>query len=179
MNNRHIPSLTLAGRGVETPAVLFTRPGSDEVRYAFLADSRAYHFSSTLSELIGQDSANALPALGMPLKNGDEFMLRYIPQNPKRHRLFLDRPSPYQLSLYRDRALAKHLALHPGIDSAQADCQLEQAEYYIKENAIPLFYYQDKPVSTVAPFHRYNKINFDSLFSYPPYRQSINGFCDD
>jgi hypothetical protein len=180
MNQRHSPSSdrqALSIRGVETTAVVFQE--EEIISYSFIANSRPHNFTRRLSSLLTKDTTKQLLALGMPLKNGDEFILKFLPQNPSNHQLFLRRPSDYQRVVYRKRALRRHLDLHPKLDSAQAACQLYQAEYYLKENAIPLFYYQDKPFSSTSPFHRFNKVNFDSLMSFPPYQQAVKGFCEE
>ncbi len=68
---------------------------------------------------------------GMELREGDQFALQYVSDQPGLNAIRLNQPTPKQLQRYRERALQRHAKLHPGLSQAHIECLLDIA-YEIK-----------------------------------------------
>lgn len=64
---------------------------------------------------------------GMPMEDGDEFVVRYHPVFPQVSIIDFGKPTGEQMERYRLRSLEHHLRLHPDVSAARAACLLEIA----------------------------------------------------
>lgn len=170
----------LAQRGTQTTAVLFYDPQKTNFHYSFIIQNKPYTFTTQqIPGILGTAPNWREPRFQMPLVNGDAFSLVYLQDHPEIHDLQLHNPTPLQIDRFKQRAAAVHASKHVHLGNERARCQLEQAIYYLKDGAIPLFYYQTATPSLEAPYLRNNKVLFDSLLTYQPYLQAIEGFCPE
>ncbi len=113
-----------------------------------------YRFSLPSGErYTGQASDDALfRRWGYMLKQGDEFRVSYLEQQPAISRLELNAPTVQQLQRLRQRALDKHRSLHPGSREGDLACFLEGAQQLRQSDGLVHIFHQDqKPAAN--PFH--------------------------
>lgn len=79
--------------------------------------------------------------LGIPLRTGDEFPVRYSPENPNAHRLHLGRITLRQLERYRPELERRLLSVDPNLDTRTRACVIEQAYTIHKAKGIASIYY--------------------------------------
>ncbi len=68
---------------------------------------------------------------GMPLSEGDEFIVRFVPGKPRIQQIDFSRPTENQLRSYFARAEAKYAQLHPDISQQLLSC-LTQAAFELE-----------------------------------------------
>ncbi len=132
----------LAEMGRETSATLLVAPEiqGNLVSYYFLVNGKAY----TVEEKTNAEQPIAHKT-GLPLQKGDEFIVRYIPNNPRLHNIDYDRPTPKQLNIYRDRAIFKYIDEHPGADTSFCACLANIAFELKGVEGYADFYFQNTP----------------------------------
>ena len=158
----------LAAMGRETSATLLIAPDAQDeiVSYYFLVNGRAY----TVEEKIERLEPEALKT-SMPLEKGDEFIVRYIPNNPRLHDIDYSRPTEKQLNTYRDRAIDKYLQLFPETDSVFCACMAKIAYELNGLDGYADFYFQDVSAEE-NPQH--NRNSFQSPIVAPSLLSSLN-----
>ncbi len=86
---------------------------------------------------------NRITENGMPLENGDEFYIRYVPHNPQNFKIDFKRPTTHQIAKYKQRAINKYLQHFPDKTIAEATCAVELVYIEDKINALADFYFQN------------------------------------
>ncbi|MEO1628770.1 MAG: hypothetical protein AAFV25_26715, partial [Bacteroidota bacterium] len=111
---------------------------SKTLSYFFIVDGKAF----TVKEG-KQDAKEIILETGMPLEAGDEFIVRYIPNNPKQHIIDYERPTGQQLKVYKDRAVGKYLDKWAHMDTSYVRC-LADVAYELKGiGGYADFYFQE------------------------------------
>ncbi|HFC00953.1 MAG TPA: hypothetical protein ENJ53_09140 [Phaeodactylibacter sp.] len=166
------PSLAalLAASSKETKAQVFVS-NPTQGRYDFVANGRVYskkrNFNVNMSALLEN---------GMPLEDGDEFLVKYSTQRPEYHKVLFNRPTPHQVEIYRQRATKKHLELHPNETLDYCDCLTQIA--YEKEGikGYAKFYLQDR---SIVQNPEYNSNSFHRLVRSIPFKEEVKKRCWD
>ncbi len=168
VNEKGITTL-LQEFGQETQAkILIASENEDHsVSYYFVANGKGYTVTS-------KPAGGPLYQNGMPLENGDEFVVRYLPENPNMCKIDYDRPTDRQVEVYLWRAAKKYLSKNPSYTEAQSQC-LSQIAYELKGVAgLADFYFQDVP-SDQNPDH--NTESFQRLVRDLPFQQASKKRC--
>lgn len=109
---------------------------SQSFRYSFAAGDKIIRGQSELvREFRGM----------LPLKAGDEFLVRYLGNRPQVHEIDFSRPSKRQLQKYRNRAIEKHATLHPGKSRTFVACLVDQLAQHYGPHAYADIFFQDRP----------------------------------
>jgi len=161
----------LAQVGEETSAtVLIAALGErKKISYFFLVDGKAY----TMEEERPKEELILLET-GMPLEKGDEFIVRYIPENPRLHLLDYARPTPRQIGIYKKRAIKEYKIHHPDRDTAYISCLTDIAFEMKGIAAYADFYFQaTEPLEN--PHH--NTQSFKRLVRDQPFQNEVARRC--
>lgn len=161
----------LAAVGKETSATVIIASEGDEnkISYFFLVDGKAY--------TVDQDTEEKGPIIlecGMPLEKGDEFIVRYIPNNPSLHLLDYNRPTQKQLNIYRERAIDQYKRLHPNEEETYISCLTEIAFEFKGINGLADFYFQTASPDE-NPQHNIN--SFNRLIRDEPFKKEARKRC--
>ena len=168
--NSSEPSLAymLASSGKETNAKIFLSD-SKEATYNFIANGKVYSdktpFELDLSTILEN---------GMPLEDGDEFLVRYSSQKPELNEIQFNRPTPYQIGIYKKRATDKYLQLHPDENLNYCNCLTEIAYEIDGVNGFAKFYLQDL---TYQQNRRYNSDSFHRLVRSVEFQKKAEERC--
>lgn len=164
------PSLAslLAASGKETNAkVLFSNP--QEATYNFVANGKVY------SEKAPQKlNIDIIMENGMPLEDGDEFMVKYSSKKPELHKVQFDRPTKKQLEVYQQRAAEKYQELHPDENIDYCNCLASIAYETDGINGYAKFYLQDL---TYQENKRYNSDAFHRLTRDEEFKEKAEEEC--
>ena len=155
-------------KGTETVATIVrATSGTDQVlRYQFISGNDIIEGSLNYGEI-----ARWSP---MPVQNGDEFVLSYVPARPHLHSIFLNRPTEKQIERFKNRAAAKHLKLHPEENSETARCLVNTAYLLSGLDGIADFFYQDLNPA-INPKH--NSASFEELTQSLSFRKKAAKAC--
>ncbi|MEL6865727.1 MAG: hypothetical protein AAFP19_14985 [Bacteroidota bacterium] len=162
----------LSNMGGETSATVLNilHENGTKVSYFFLVDGKAYNVEKEWSDEKVKSRAN-----GLPVEKGDEFIVRYIPNDPKMHLIDYDRPTDNQLGVYRKRAIDKYLLYHPESDSTYADC-LAGVAYQLKGlEGFADFYYQN---TSPQENPQHNNQSFKRLIRDIPFQNQVRQKCE-
>lgn len=131
----------LANFGQETIAHIDRLQPTGEgalICFSFVADGRIRN-----EELAYPAEMPIILSHGMPLKEADEFRLRFVINRPGIWNLLLDQPSDEQVEKYRLLAEERHAELHPELSRPHIQCLVGIA-YDIKGvEGLADFYFQD------------------------------------
>ncbi len=161
----------LAARGLETKAQVLVAPQKqgDYLTYIFLVDGKSY----TMEQAV-ENSGPIVTKTGMPIEKGDEFVVRYIPYNPKLHAIDYSRPTNEQIVTYQQRAVSKQLKHNPEQDSTFALC-LAKVAFDLKgvEGYADLYFQNVNP--TDNPQH--NELTYKRLIRDVPFQKQMAERC--
>ena len=166
------PSLAslLASSGKETNAKVFLSD-SEEATYNFVANGKVYSdktpFKLDVSTLLQN---------GMPLEDGDEFLVKYSSTKPELNKIQFNRPTPHQIGIYKKRATDKYLQLHPEENLNYCNCLTDIAYEIDGVNGYAKFYLQDL---SFQQNRRYNSDSFHKLIRSEEYQQKVENRCAD
>lgn len=159
----------LAAHASETIARVFVNErlgDSLAMHYSFAANGQVYENEGHIA---AQATTN-----GMPLESGDEFTVLYADSHAFVNQIDFDKPTTEQIQRYRDRAIQRHLQLHPEITAQRAQCQVEVA-YEIKGvGGLADFYFQDLQPNA-NPQH--NQLTYLRLTRDTPFVQKTGERC--
>lgn len=79
----------------------------------------------------------------MPLKKGDEFVVKYVPDDPYYNRIDYSRPSLQQIQVYKKRVAEKYLSLFTETDPDYCHCLIETVYEFKGYAGLCDFYYLD------------------------------------
>lgn len=134
--------------------------------YAFVVNGKTYEKRISLPGII--------LSTGMPLEQGDEFLVRYVVGRPGINQIALDQPTEQQIERYRQRALAKHRQLHPGQSKSHIECRLGVAYQLKGIGGLADFYYQQSD-SKDNPDH--NNLTYNQFINNKPFRDGVEQQC--
>ena len=80
---------------------------------------------------------------GLPLEDGDEFSVNFLPENPNVHQLNLMQPTENQLVKYENRAAEVQLILHPNDGPQSAICLAQVARKITGLRGLNDIFYQN------------------------------------
>jgi len=162
----------LSTMGEETHArVIYSPDGKDkQVEYFFVVDGKPFTVETPYTE----DSNPLLLGTGMPLEVGDEFVLKYLPNNPLLHKIAYDEPSQGTLERYRNRALDAYQNQFPEKTAAFSECLTEVA--YEKEGIVGLakIFFSNVQVSENQ---RFNKEVFQQWLASEDFSMAMSEKC--
>ena len=164
------PSLAalLAASGKETNAKVFLSD-PDKATYNFVANGKVYS-EKTAYEL----GIDIILENGMPLEDGDEFLVKYSSQKPEYHKIHFNRPTAKQINIYETRATEKYQELHPNESLEYCDCLTDVAYDLDGINGFAKFYLQDQDYYENP---RYNKDSFHRLVRSVPFQKEVEKRC--
>jgi hypothetical protein len=157
--------------GTETKAkILLVSENEDHsVSYIFVVNGKSYTIKS--------EKANEEVQLyqhGMPLEKGDEFVIRYLPENPNTCSIDYSRPTDEQIETYLLRAANKHAANNPSITDDESLC-LSRIAYDLKGVAgLADLYYQH---ATASENPKHNSDSFQRLVRDVPFQKERDKRC--
>lgn len=139
------------------------------IRYSYVVGNVAYSGSSLLKK-VEENEEQPL----MPLEDGDEFVVRYDPDHPEFSRLSFTEPTERQQQRYLERALSRHLALHPDAYPPHTRCALECALDRHGAEGLADFFFQDVSPD-INPLH--NTDSYHRLIRDPAFQQEVERRC--
>ncbi len=162
----------LADFGEETVAhidQLLPQGDATLVQFSFVAEGRVRE-----GEVRYPSGLPIILSHGMPLKEDDEFRLRFVRNRPGIRELFFNQPTGEQAERYRRLALQRHAELHPELSQLHIRCLLAIA-YDIKGVAgLADFYFQDSNPGRNAIA---NQTTYNRLVRDFPFRQRAEREC--
>ncbi|MEM9921220.1 MAG: hypothetical protein AAF990_24175 [Bacteroidota bacterium] len=162
--------LDAVGKETHAQIILPENGDSESVSYFFIVDGKAY----TVKEE-REDAKQIILETGMPLEEGDEFIVRYIPNNPKQHTIDYKRPTSHQLSVYKDRAVNKYLQEGVDKDTSYVQCLADVAFELKGIGGYADIYFQDTSPE-VNPAH--NTDSFRRLVRDVPFQNRVREKCE-
>lgn len=158
VRQRNIPSaqysqVQLRDQGKEVEAKIL-KVSPSEVTYFYIVNGTSYS-----GEIKAEDGSIVVLENGMPLEEGDEFMVTYAPVNPNLNKIDYNRPTKKQIGLYRRRAIRQHIDLNPQFDSLHVACLVDIA-YDVKgiKGLADIYFQQaspsDNPRNNINTYHR-------------------------
>lgn len=158
----------LAASGKETNAKVFLSD-PNEATYNFVANGKVY--SEKTDYELGID---IILENGMPLEDGDEFLVQYSSTKPELHQIHFNRPTAKQIKKYQERATNKYKELHPNESIEYCNCLAEVAYDLDGINGFAKFYLQDQDY---YQNRRYNKDSFHRLVRSVPFEKEAEKRC--
>jgi hypothetical protein len=111
----------MAQRGKEGKAKIL-KVSDSEIKYFYIVNGQSYS-----AETDFDDKSVVILETGMPLEEGDEFVVKYVSNNPKLNEIDYSRPTKIQIAKYYQRAIKKHLEYNPQKDSIFSACFVDIA----------------------------------------------------
>lgn len=136
------------------------------IKYSFVADGFAKNFEQTWDD---QMLIN-----GFPLVSGDEFNIRYLPDQPRQHRLEWSQPTRRQIERYLDRTVEKHQALNADLTESQARCQTQIAYRLGGVDGLAVLFNQDQTAEENAEF---NALLYEKFVRDIPFQEAVEKDC--
>jgi hypothetical protein len=157
--------------GTETKAkILLASENKDHsVSYFFVVNGKSYTIKSEKAKEEVQ-----LYQHGMPLEKGDEFVIRYLPENPNTCSIDYSRPTDEQIETYLLRAARKHAANNPSTTVDESRC-LSRVAYDLRGMAgLADLYHQS---ATVSENPKHNSESFQRLVLDIPFQKEREKRC--
>ena len=171
MNNGSIEDTynsLLSDNGIEGKAKIL-KVSPSEVTYFYVANGQSYS-----DETKSTDNSIVVLENGMPLEEGDEFVITYVPSNPNLNKIDYSRPTSFQLAQYQKRAIDQHLHLNPNLDSLHTACLVNIAyELSGIKGLADIYFQQTKP----ADNPRNNKNTYSRLIRGIPFKNKVSELC--
>lgn len=158
----------LQNRGQEGKAQIL-KVSPSQITYLYTVNGQSYS-----AETNAADETVVVLENGMPLEEGDEFVIVYVPNNPNLNKIDYNRPTKQQINLYRKRAIDQHLNLNPEIDSLHTACFVNVAlEVSGIKGLADVYFQQAEPGENP----RNNKNTFGKLVRDLSFNEKINKQC--
>jgi hypothetical protein len=156
-------------RGGKEVEAKILKVSPSEVTYFYIVNGTSYS-----GEIKAEDGSIVVLENGMPLEEGDEFVVTYVPVNPTLNEIDYNRPTKKQVALYRKRAIKQHLNLNPKTDSSRVACLVDVA-YDIKgiKGLADIYFQQATPNDNP----RNNVNTFNRLFRDIPFQKKVDELC--
>ena len=130
----------------ETSARIFVE-NQKEATYNFIANGKVYSNKAHLGK------EKVLLENGMPLEDGDEFIIEYSSQRPEKNEIKFNRPTKQQIEVYKKRAMKKYLNYNPWDTDEKAKHIIEVAWDLEQLNGLAKIYLQDVSIEENAKFN--------------------------
>ncbi len=155
----------------EAKARILVAPNEKEntANYFFIVDGQSY---STQINFSGQQEM--ILENGMPLEPGDEFIVSYVPDNPRLNKIDYNRPTQKQLNTYQERAIQKYLEFQPNSDATYVKCLVNIAFEQHGINGLADIYFQQANAEE-NPEHNAN--SFGRLTRAIPFQKMVENRC--
>lgn len=139
---------------------------SNVVHYQFIGGSSI--INGTL------DADQLIQLCPMPVLNGDEFVVVYVPSKPEINSVYINRPTEAQIEKFKERAVGKYLELHAGFDEALARCYVNSAYTLAGLDGIADFFFQNTHPSVNE---KHNSVSFEKLIHELPFQKKVEHDC--
>ena len=140
-----------------------------EITYFYMVNGLSYS-----AETKSEDQSVVVLENGMPLEEGDEFILTYVPNNPNLNKIDYNRPTKKQVNRYKKRAISQHLNLNPQTDSLRTACLIDIAlELNGIKGLADIYFQHAKP----AENSRNNKNTYGRLIRGLSFQNKVNERC--
>lgn len=139
------------------------------LHYFYQSNTRQWH-----EGFLRVDRDSMLTAQGLPIEDGDEFMVEYALSDPERSVLHLDQPSPRQLDRYRQAVIQAHSQSQSSLQPVYIRCQVDQVYHNFGLRGWAQLYHQ---------FHlntaneRFNRSTFERFRQDPVYLEKVVRYC--
>ena len=161
--------IIFSGHETKAKVLLASESDGEELSYFFTVNGKAY--TDRISPKSGDDH---ILDNGMPLETGDEFVVKYLPYNPRLNTIYYERPTAVQLRLYKERATRKYMELNPETDPDYCACLTEVAYETEGINGIANFYFQDVSPQENA---NHNSNTFKKLTRSEQFMREVDRVC--
>ncbi len=141
----------------------------DQDSYSFIVNGQTYQGKTKF-----RNTSPSLPLHGMPIEDGDEFMVKYLSKDPSVSEIDYNSPSKDQTEKYIDKVTKKHLELNPKLDPAYCSCFTQTVYEFDGLRALADVYFQN--VSSDKN-QRNNKDSFKHLVSGQNFNKKLNKNC--
>lgn len=163
-------SAKLKKMGQETSARVLMAKEEDAANYFFMVDGKAYSIKTnfpTEKDIILEN--------GMPLEPGDEFVVTYVPKNPKLNKIDYNRPTEKQIQAYRDRAITIYKEYHQNQSEPYIKCIIDVVYNTKGISGLADIYFQ-KSNSQENPHH--NQDSYGRLTRDIPFQKMVKDKCN-
>ncbi len=140
-----------------------------EVKYFYIVNGQSYS-----AETGFDDMPVVVLETGMPLEEGDEFVVKYMSNNPRLNKIDYNQPTEAQVEKYRERAIQKHLEYNPQRDSLFSVCIVDIAFRFKGIQGLADIFFQTTPESE-NPHNNSN--TYKRLIRDIPFQQEVNKNC--
>ena len=158
----------LVESGTEGKAKIL-KVSDSEIKYFYIVNGQSYSAETDFN-----DNSVVVLETGMPLEEGDEFVVKYVSDNPKLNKIDYTRPTQSQISKYRERAFKKHLQYNPQKDSLWSACLVNIAYDLKGIQGLADVFFQNTP-ETENPHN--NSITYKKLIRDVPFEKEMNKRC--
>ena len=158
----------LVKSGLEGKAKIL-KVSDSEIKYFYIVNGQSYS-----AETDFKDNSVVVLETGMPLEEGDEFVVKYVSNNPKLNEIDYTRPTQNQIDKYRQRAIAKHLEFNPQKDTLFSACLVEIAYDLKGIQGLADVFFQNTP-ATENPNNNIN--TYKRLIRDIPFQEEMNKRC--
>ncbi len=141
----------------------------DYASYYFIVNGKSYSAATTYSNKLTELLPN-----GMPLEEGDEFLVTYTPENPALNQIDYQQPTQFQINRYRDRVLKRLFENNPKTDKASLTCFFDQMYKEKGIEGMAQLYFQK---TTSSKNSRHNRQTFDRLLQESNLTKTIEKNC--
>lgn len=135
---------------------------SPHIFYQYVAGNEDFTFQTDLQ------SADLIRlSTYMPLENGDEFVVRYLPDKPHVSDIYFAQPTEKQVIRYKKKVAAKLAQLQAAAPPSLLTCTLDIAYEAKGVRALADLYFQDVPSSSNVSNNQqtYQQLLADSIFA--------------
>jgi hypothetical protein len=158
----------LVASGKEGKAKIL-KVSDSEIKYFYIVNGQSYS-----SETDFDDNSVVVLETGMPLEEGDEFVVKYVSNNPKLNEIDYNRPTQNQIVKYRERAIKKHLEYNTQKDSLFSACLVNIAYDLKGIQGLADIFFQNTP-ETENPRNNIN--SYKRLIRDVPFQEEMNKRC--
>jgi len=147
----------------ETSAKIFVE-NQKEATYNFIANGKVYSSKKQL------ETEKILLENGMPLEDGDEFIIQYSTKDPEKNEINFNRPTKEQIKKYKDRAFQKYQTYNPWDSEEKIKHIIEVAWELEQLNGLAKIYLQDVSVQENAKF---NSVTYKKMIGSLTFRKNL------
>ena len=161
----------LVSKGQETTGRIYINPEghSKFVSHNFIVQGRTYSSKKNIKNKKPIMSGN-----GMPLEEGDEFLVKYMPNNPNLHEIYFNKPTDTQVDIYKSRVIARLRDWHPEYDYQYCTCLANTVLEIKGTKGLADLYFQKTPSVENA---KHNTSSFQSLMNGPSIKAALEKNC--
>ena len=169
-----LDQLLTSGQETSARIIMATDSNEEAVKSFFFANGSSYSATTGLTEI--PKTGPILLENGMPLENGDEFLVRYLPEAPQRNRIDFNFPTEKTLEKYQNRAIHQYSLKNPDLSPERVKCLVETAFSLKDIEAYALFYFSN---TTPALNTDHNIDAFNRLYRDLPFQKAIAEKCQN